>query len=78
MPLVSDERDKHEVRSFLSFLINKSNLYAFKLVNKLCQVMHDDIEEDDDDVQQQSSLTKPTTSPNGYSIASSNSNTTDG
>jgi hypothetical protein len=48
----------------------------FKLVNKLCQVMHDDIE--DDDGQQQSSLTKPTTSPNGYSLTSSNSNTTDG
>jgi hypothetical protein len=59
MPLVSDERDKHE------------------LVNKLCQVMHDDVE-DDDDGQQQSSLTKPTTSPNGYSLTSSNSNTTDG
>ena len=40
--------------------------------------MHDDIEDDDDGQQQQSSLTKPTTSPNGYSIASSNSNTTDG
>jgi hypothetical protein len=42
--------------------------------------MHDDIEDDDDEQQQQqqSSLTKPTTSPNGYSLASSNSNTTDG
>jgi hypothetical protein len=39
--------------------------------------MHDDIE-DGDDGQQQSSLTKPTTSPNGYSLTSSNSNTTDG
>ncbi|CAF1081660.1 unnamed protein product [Adineta steineri] len=59
MPLVSDERDKHE------------------LVNKLCQVMHDDTEDDDDGLPQSSS-SKPTTSPNGYSIASSNSNTTDG
>jgi hypothetical protein len=52
--------------------------FSSKLVNKLCQVLHDDIEDDDDGQQQQSSLTKPTTSPNGYSIASSNSNTTDG
>jgi hypothetical protein len=55
--------------------------FSSKLVNKLCQVMHDNIEDDDDDDddgQQQSSSSKPTTSPNGYSIASSNSNTTDG
>jgi hypothetical protein len=39
--------------------------------------MHDDIE-DDDDGPHQSSSSKPTTSPNGYSLASSNSNTTDG
>ncbi|CAF1279209.1 unnamed protein product, partial [Adineta ricciae] len=59
MPLVSEERDKHE------------------LVNKLCQVMQDDTEDDDDGLPQSSS-SKPTTSPNGYSIASSNSNTNDG
>jgi len=52
-------------------------LFFVKLVNKLCEVMHDDI--DDDDGNQQNSLTKPTTtSPHDYSIASSNSNTNDG
>jgi hypothetical protein len=78
MPLVSDERDKHEVckKEKEKYFINKSEFY-FKLVNKLCQVMHDDIE-DDDDGPQQSSSSKPTTSPNGYSFTSSNSNTTDG
>lgn len=39
--------------------------------------MHDDIE-DDDERPQHHSLTKPTTSPNGYSFTSSNSNTNDG
>ncbi|UJR09286.1 hypothetical protein I4U23_013530 [Adineta vaga] len=58
MPLVSEERDKHE------------------LVNKLCQVMQDDTEDDDDGLPRSSS-SKPTTSPNGYSVASSNSNTND-
>ena len=47
--------------------------------------MHNDIEEnddddddDDDDRVQQNSFIKPTTSPNGYSLTSSNSNTNDG
>jgi hypothetical protein len=62
-----------------TFLINKIDFCFYsKLVNKLCQVMHDDTEDDDDGQQHQSSLTKPTTSPNGYSLTSSNSNTTDG
>ena len=79
MPLVGDERDKHEVKK--TGTVNQRNrcfcFLHFKLVNKLCQVMHDDTE-DDDDGPQQSSFIKPTASPNGYSYTSSNSNTIDG
>jgi len=47
------------------------------VLNRFYSTMPDDTE-DDEDVQHQSSLSKPTTSPNGYSYTSSNSNTTDG
>ncbi|CAF3849118.1 unnamed protein product [Rotaria sordida] len=48
-----------------------------ELVNKTYQIMHDDIDDHDNKQEQLSSL-KSTTSPNGYSFTSSNSNTTDG
>mgnify|MGYP006897506190 CR=1 FL=1 len=38
----------------------------------------EDNEDDDDYRKKQLSLVKPTSSPNGYSLTSSNSNTTDG
>ncbi|CAF3580366.1 unnamed protein product [Rotaria sp. Silwood1] len=62
MPLVNDDRDKQE------------------LAHKSYQLMHDDIDDHDNKQEQlsSSSLLKSTTSPNGYSFTSSNSNTTDG
>lgn len=87
IPLVTDEHDKHEVKRRTIDSTRVVSIHYFcshsQLVTKLNQVMHNDIEDDDDDDDdddrpQQNSFTKPTTSPNGYSLTSSNSNTTDG
>ncbi|CAF4013327.1 unnamed protein product [Rotaria sp. Silwood2] len=50
-----------------------------ELANKSYQIIRDDIDNHDNKQEQSSSSSlKPTTSPNGYSLTSSNSNTTDG
>ena len=77
MPLIGggDGREKLVRRS--SSPRRSSSSFEFQLINRFYSTMHDDTE-DDDDVQHQSSSSKPTTSPNGYSYTSSNSNTNDG
>lgn len=71
----SDEKRSTRLLKSMMPLINDERE---KLVlNRFYSTMPDDTE-DDEDVQHQSSLSKPTTSPNGYSYTSSNSNTTDG
>ncbi|CAF1372636.1 unnamed protein product [Rotaria magnacalcarata] len=71
--------DKKAVRLLkqLMPLVNNDEQVKHALSGKSFQMMHDDIE-DHDNRHEQTSPLKSTTSPNGYSLASSNSNTTDG
>ncbi|CAF4163121.1 unnamed protein product [Rotaria socialis] len=71
--------DKKAVRLLkqLMPLVNNDEQDKHTLTGRSFQIMHDDIE-DHDNRHEQTSPLKSTTSPNGYSLASSNSNTTDG
>lgn len=77
---MTDERDKKEVKleKALKSEEKNSRKIRFCFVQNFYQTMNEDSEDEEEIHHQQSSSSKPTTSPNGYSCTSSNSNTNDG
>lgn len=82
MPVIDNEQDKPLVcKKFFRFMrpiYNYDTLFFSQLGKNSLRKIHDDIDDHDDRNEQSAVSLKLTSSPNGCSLASSNSNTTDG